>query len=72
MNRTNRPEWLRTLEDGIDGSSLHDVLSAVSEICFEKGKHLRETWQDGEAAKAWDRAGWKLDQLSTWANGYGL
>jgi hypothetical protein len=52
-----------TLESIIDGSTLADVLNAISEICYEKADHIRTNWQDANTAKVWEKAG-KYVELS--------
>lgn len=57
-------EDMLALEEMVDRQSVADVLQALSEICYAKGEHLREAWQDHGAAKTWDRDGKKIDALS--------
>lgn len=56
------------LEGAIDSNGLSGVLSALSEICYEKGDHLRSNWQDEHAARDWERDAKYLDTLSAKVN----
>lgn len=52
------------LEQIIDGSTIHQVIEALAEICHEKADHIRHTWQDRVTAAPWDRAGNALSQAA--------
>jgi hypothetical protein len=52
------------LEDLVDQASLHDVLDALSTICYEKADHVRTTWQDIALARLWITNGTRLDALA--------
>ena len=54
------------LEQMIDESSVADVLHLISDVCHEKGDHVRENWQDVVTARVWDTTGKKV---CMWANG---
>jgi hypothetical protein len=51
-----------TLEGMVDTYGLNLVLEMLSEICGEKGEHLRANWQDEIAARRWDKAARRLDK----------
>jgi hypothetical protein len=53
------------LEGMVDRASVAAVLVALEYICYEKGTHLRENWQDEGAAKTWERDGKKIGLLAT-------
>lgn len=44
------------LEQMIDAVGTRNVAWAVARICALKAAHVEETWQDGNAAKSWDRS----------------
>lgn len=46
----------RTLEDLLDRYNLSSVILELANIGAEKAQHVRETWQDEELARAWDKA----------------
>ena len=52
------------IENMIDSTDLSQVLEVISEICYEKGEHLRGNWQDIVAAKRWEKAAKRLDQAN--------
>ncbi len=56
MLRDCTKEQVAQLEAIIDASSLQGVLMALSEICGEKGDHIRANWQDKPLARRWDTA----------------
>ena len=45
------------LENLVDQAGLYNVLAALVTICESKADHLRSTWQDEGAARAWEQAG---------------
>lgn len=45
------------LEGIVDSLGLNRTLEALVEICGEKADHLRSNWQDGQAARRWEKAG---------------
>lgn len=45
---------LDLVEAMIDKSTLQDVLQLVAEIASAKADHIRENWQDENAAASWD------------------
>lgn len=53
MTETPMTEVLEAL---IDKHSLLDVLVGLELVCAEKAEHIRANWQDGQLAKAWDKA----------------
>jgi len=46
----------------VDGSTLDAVLGALAEVCWAKGIHVAEAWQDKALSKAWDKAGNVIDK----------
>lgn len=54
-------EATETLEQLVDTFGLADVLGMIQDICYGKAEHLRETWQDEEAAKEWEFHGNQVD-----------
>lgn len=60
----NIEEIIAGLEDILDSSHLSTVIKALAEICWAKGDHVRENWQDESLAKLWDQAALKLDGVS--------
>lgn len=44
------------IEDLIDTTSLHDILQAIEHICYLKGAHIDENWQDSTTAAPWYNA----------------
>jgi hypothetical protein len=60
------------LEGLVDRTSLAEVLFALGEICFGKAEHLETNWQDRNAAKAWERAGKRLDSVTVAVDRIGL
>ena len=57
------PEQLFDLEALIDKSSLRQVVSALVQISYEKGQHIRENWQDRATASLWHQAGNELERV---------
>ena len=57
MNQSQKDE----LEILIDRTSLSSVVSAMSEICFEKAEHIRVSCIDPDLPRIWDSTGRKLD-----------
>jgi hypothetical protein len=53
------------LETLIDSSSLKDVIQAIEEVCYAKGQHLKENWQDPIGKAVWLEAG---SNLTTFMN----
>jgi len=51
------------LEDLIDKHGLSGVVSALSDICYEKANHVRTNWQDEVLAKAWEKNAKVLDRV---------
>lgn len=52
------------LENIIDRNSVFHVLEAISQICYEKGQHIHENWQDKSTAKNWEKIGGKISSLA--------
>jgi hypothetical protein len=48
----------------IDKLTTPQVLQLIAEICHEKADHLRENWQDKNAARLWDKNGNMIDVFS--------
>lgn len=48
-------EAMIALEAMVDSAGLANVCYALEHICYAKAAHLRETWQDKQSAKYWDR-----------------
>lgn len=44
------------LETMIDHHGLSTVLTMIADVCGEKAEHLRAAWQDGGAARLWEKA----------------
>ena len=57
------PQDMLMLENLVDGSSLHDVLSALANICGEKSVHIAENWQDVALAKRWNQRAMAIDLM---------
>lgn len=57
-------ELIAKIEPILDGSTLADVLLATARICNEKAEHLRCNWQDDTAARVWDKAAKRIDEVS--------
>lgn len=51
------------LELMLDSSTLADMLESLENICYTKGGHLKQNWQDSPSAKSWDQAGKRLGTL---------
>jgi len=49
----------------IDRYGLGPLLGAIEEICYEKGDHLRTSWQDESSAKDWEKAGRRTGKLAS-------
>lgn len=49
------------LEEFIDAHSVEDLLSAISDICYEKAEHIATNWQDEHLAADWEIAGGQVD-----------
>lgn len=64
----NTIEIKNQLETLLDQTSLSELIEMLAEICWEKGEHLRASWQDEVSATAWERAGNRLTGVS--ANRY--
>jgi len=56
-------EWQRRLEDMIDASSVANVLTLLSGVCYEKEEHLQSNWQDDATARTWHRDGKTIDSI---------
>lgn len=52
------------LERMIDRYSIKGVLGALAEICFDKGAHIAENWQDAKLAKIWTKRADALNKLA--------
>ena len=50
-----------TLEGLVDTQGLEYVLSSLAQVCYDKSDHVRGNRQDEELAKAWDKAGNRID-----------
>ncbi len=57
MTNADRTRLQEQVEALIDAHGLYELLDATGMVCFAKGSHLRENWQDSHMAKAWDSAG---------------
>lgn len=53
---------LTTIEALIDKHGLELVLGTVGFICRLKADHIRENWQDGLTASAWDMAAKSIER----------
>ena len=53
-----------SLETLLDNSTLETLLSALSDVCYEKAEHLLSAWQDRATSKAWSHAAKQVDTLS--------
>ena len=61
MRDINDPEALEAM---VDRNNLGDVLQGLAEICYGKGAHIRETWQDPTLAGLWNKAGRAIERLA--------
>jgi hypothetical protein len=52
-----------TLEKDIDKNGIKPMLSNLSDVCFLKAQHIRETWADKQLAKSWDKLGAELSLM---------
>lgn len=52
------------IEDIIDATDLATTLRMISAICYAKGIHLIEDWQDRGSAKLWEKMGDKIGVLA--------
>ena len=52
------------LEQLIDKFTLPQIIDQLAVVCREKADHLRENWQDNNAARLWDRNANKLESIS--------
>ena len=52
------------IESFIDNNSLAFVLEVLGQICFEKGFHIKENWQDITTANTWNLAANKISALA--------
>ena len=57
MTRNPTHEELRQLEALVDGIGLHEVATALMNICFDKAEHVLTNWQDQDLAKEWTHKG---------------
>jgi len=60
LNSPIQPE----LEKLVDREGLHDVLDALSTICYEKADHIRTTLRDIELARLWIHTARLLDTFT--------
>jgi hypothetical protein len=58
--KTTTPQARRLLEGLIDSHGLSSVLEMVSEVCEDKGDHIRADWQDEVLANQWETAGMRV------------
>lgn len=56
------------LEEIVDHVDLATTLAMLAGICYDKGIHLIENWNDRGAAKEWEKMGDKLMKLSNVSN----
>jgi hypothetical protein len=52
------------LESMIDRASVYAVLEAIAQICQLKAVHLRDNWQDDNAARIWLRGAVVIEKAS--------
>ena len=52
------------IETLIDKNSANFVLNCIVQIAHGKADHLRENWQDEDAAKQWEKLASKLETLA--------
>ena len=68
MNTPNvilSPEDIQdSIEALIDKNSANFVLNCIVQIAHGKADHLRENWQDENAAKQWEKLASKLETLA--------
>lgn len=62
LTSTDHADLVDAIEAIMDGSSVLAVLSALQDVAYGKAAHLRENWQDIEAARNWERVGNHLSQ----------
>jgi len=55
------------LENLIDDHNIGDVLTALTQVCFDKSEHLASDWHDHDAAKYWSRLATKLQKIEAQA-----
>ena len=54
---------IEAVEKIIDRIGFEKFIDIVQETCALKAQHLRENWQDDDAAKAWIQRWQNLDNL---------
>lgn len=64
MARTLNRDEERELETLVDRTSVAAVLEALGNICDEKANHLREAWNEPDAAKTWEKDGARIQVLA--------
>lgn len=53
------------LEKLTDRYGLSSVLTAVANLCADKGEHVESNWQDGPLAIAWYQASATIEELAS-------
>jgi hypothetical protein len=53
MTENNKQQLRNRIESLVDSTSLHDVLQAIEHVCYLKGGHVNENWQDSKTAAPW-------------------
>lgn len=64
-NSMTAREANEALERMVDTFGMARTLDALNDICTLKAVHIAENWQDTTLAKAWDRAGRRIESAAT-------
>jgi hypothetical protein len=60
----NREQLQAALELLVDAEGLAPVLWALCRMAADKAEHLRGNWQDGPAARTWEKDGKLIERAA--------
>lgn len=63
----NERDLLEQVEQMVDEWGLSTVLQALRDVCVVKAAHVITNWDDQTQARAWDRAGTRIQHAANWA-----
>lgn len=65
MNQLQTDKCGEQIDHLIDEMGVSNLLNLIALVCREKAQHIRNEWQDPNAALNWDDTANKLDRLAT-------
>ena len=64
IEQTAKRRQAQQVEKLMDEMTLPQMIELMSNICYEKGSHIRENWQDNNLAKLWDNNAKQLERIA--------